>query len=210
VFIGHFAIAYIVIHFFPSISPLVPLVGVSFPDLLWPFLILTGIEKVRIDPDSPLQKNIVFSSYPYSHSLLISTLCAIVAGIGIGFWLSPMAGLIFILCSASHWVLDTVVHQRDLPVFGVSHDIKEGLGLWNYPKIAFFTEYMFYVVITLAVMPLITAIGLVLVGSVFHLINANSFFGFTKSNPFKTAGSYALLTLVGFIAFIVSANAVIS
>jgi len=210
VFIGHFAIAYIVIHFFPGIPPLVPLAGVSFPDLLWPFLILAGIEKVRIDPGSPLQKNIVFSSYPYSHSLLITTVIAVLIGVGIGVWLSPVAGLIFILCSASHWFLDTIVHQRDLPVFGVSHDIKEGLGLWNYPKIAFLTEFVFYVVVTIAVMPLITAIGLILVGSVFHLINANSFFGFTKSNPFRTAGAYALLTLVGFCAFILAANAVIS
>jgi hypothetical protein len=133
-----------------------------------------------------------------------------VAGIGIGLWLSPLAGLIFVVCSASHWVLDTIVHQRDLPVFGVSHDIKEGLGLWNYPKLAFFGEYVFYVVVTLAVMPLITAIGLILVGSVFHLINANSFFGFTRSNPFKTARSYAILSLIGFVAFILAANAVIS
>jgi hypothetical protein len=209
-FIGHFAIAYIVIHFFPDISPLVPLAGVSFPDLLWPFLIISGIEKVRIDPGSPLQKNIIFSSYPYSHSLLISSLIAIVVGIGIGLWLSPLAGLIFVVCSASHWVLDTIVHQRDLPVFGVSHDIKEGLGLWNYPKLAFFAEYTFYVIVTLAVMPVVTAIGLILVGTVFHLINANSFFGFTRSNPFKTARSYAILSLIGFLAFILSAYAVIS
>ncbi|HVP93632.1 MAG TPA: hypothetical protein VMS89_00500 [Methanoregulaceae archaeon] len=209
-FIGHFAIAYIFIHFFPGISPLVPLAGVSFPDILWPFLILSGIEKVRINPDSPLQKNIIFSSYPYSHSLLISTLIALIAGIGIGIWLSPLAGLIFVVCSASHWVLDTIVHQRDLPVFGVSHDIKEGFGLWNYPKSAFVIEYVFYVVVTLAVMPLVPAIGLILIGSVFHLINANSFFGFTKTNPFRTARSYALLTLVGFVAFIILAYMVIS
>jgi hypothetical protein len=38
----------------------------------------------------------------------------------------------------------------------------------------------------------------------------NSFFGFTRVNPFKTARSYAVLSLIGFLAFILSANIVIS
>jgi len=33
-FIGHFAIAYTLMHFFPGVPPLVFLMGVSFPDLI--------------------------------------------------------------------------------------------------------------------------------------------------------------------------------
>lgn len=201
-FIGHFAVAYAFIHFFPAVPPLVFLVGVSFPDILWPFLVLAGIEKVKIDPGSPLQKNIVFSSYPYSHSLLISTAISGAAGLAIALITTPLAGVLFIACSASHWVLDTLVHQRDLPVLGISHDIKEGLGLWNYPKAAFVIEYVFYCGVTLLVMPFLVAIPLVVIGTIFHLVNANSFFGFTKVNPFKTARAYAIVTLIGFAAFI--------
>ena len=62
-FIGHFAVAYVFIRFFPGVPPLIPLLGVGFPDLLWPFLILSGIEKVSIDPESPLQNRIKFTSY---------------------------------------------------------------------------------------------------------------------------------------------------
>ena len=81
-YIGHFAIAYVLIRLFPNIPPLVPLIGVSFPDILWPVFIFLGIEKAEINPDSPLQKYIRFTSYPYSHSLVISfhniLLCRIV------------------------------------------------------------------------------------------------------------------------------------
>lgn len=208
-FIGHFAVAYTLMHFFPGVPPLVFLVGVSFPDLIWPFLVFAGIEKVKINPDSPLQKYIIFSSYPYSHSLLISTIISCVAGVGIAIFTTPLAGILFVICSASHWFLDTIVHQRDLPVLGVAHDIKEGLGLWNYPKSAFVLEYAFYVGITLLMMPLPTAVLLIIIGSIFHLVNANSFFGFTKSNPFKTAHSYAVLTLLGFFFFIFAVLAVL-
>ena len=115
---------------------------------------------------------------------------------------TPLAGILFVVCSASHWFLDTIVHQRDLPVLGVSHDIREGFGLWNYPKSAFVIEYVFYVGVTLLVMPFSLALPLIIIGSLFHLMNANTFFGFTKSNPFKTARMYAVVTLLGFSLFI--------
>jgi hypothetical protein len=67
-FIGHFAVAYVLIHLFPGVPPMTPLLGVSFPDLLWPFLILSEIEKMSADPESPLQNRIEFKSYPYSIS----------------------------------------------------------------------------------------------------------------------------------------------
>jgi hypothetical protein len=41
-----------------------------------------------------------------------------------------------------------------------------------------------------------------LLGMVFHLVNANSFFGFTRKNPFKTPASYALIALIGFALLI--------
>jgi hypothetical protein len=204
-FIGHFAVAYAFIYYFPTIPPLVFLIGVSFPDLLWPFLVFAGIEKVKINPRSPLQKYIIFSSFPYSHSLMITTMLSAAAGVIIALFTTPLAGELFVVCCASHWVLDTIVHQRDLPVLGISHDIKEGMGLWNYPKAAFVFEYAFYFAVTLLVMPLSIAIPLIIIGSVFHLINANSFFGFTKTNPFKTARSYAVITFIGFALFIGSA-----
>ena len=70
-FIGRFAIAFILARLFPKVCILIPLTAVSFPDLLWPRLVLAGIEKVGIDKDSPLQKHMAFLKYPYSHALAL-------------------------------------------------------------------------------------------------------------------------------------------
>jgi len=38
----------------------------------------------------------------------------------------------------SHWVLDLVVHRPDLPLY--DNTAKVGLGLWNFPAVAFALE----------------------------------------------------------------------
>ena len=207
-FIGHFAFSYILIFLAPSVPPLVPLAGVSFPDILWPLLVLAGIEKVSIDPENPLQKAIVFSRYPYSHSLLVGTLIACLPGVVIGLVLGPLPGVIFIIASASHWVLDSVVHLKDLPVIGFGKDRNVGLGLWKMGRITFVLELAFYVAVTLLVVPSPFTAPLLVIGFLFHLVNANSFLGFSKKNPFGTPNLYAMVALSGFIAFIVLANSV--
>jgi hypothetical protein len=201
-FIGHFAVAYLLMALFPSVPPLVILAGVSFPDLLWPVLVLTGKEKVTINPASPLQTGIGFTSYPYSHSLVTGTLVAAIPGLFIGYFAGPVAGIVFVAASASHWLLDVITHLKDLPVLGTGRDIRVGLSLWNYPKQAFVLELVFYAAITMLVVKPSLVIPLLALGLVFHLVNANSFFGFTRTNPFSTPRSYALLALAGFIVFI--------
>ena len=67
-YIGHFAVAFVLMLLFPGVLPLVILIGVAFPDLLWPLLLLPGLETVRIRPDSPFQTDIQFVPYPLSHS----------------------------------------------------------------------------------------------------------------------------------------------
>jgi hypothetical protein len=208
-FIGHFAIAYVFIRFFPGVPSIIPLLGVGFPDLLWPFLILSGIEKVSIDPNSPLQNRIKFISYPYSHSLVLGTLIACLLGLGLAYFTSLLAGFVFVAASASHWLLDATVHLKDLPVLGIGSDRKVGFGLWNLPKTAFVIEYLFYAALTALTFPS-KLIPLLAIGAIFHLINANSFLGLTKTNPFKSANVYAVLALVGFLAFSLVVNSVIS
>lgn len=208
-YIGHFAIAYILIRFFPGIPPLVPLIGVSFPDILWPMFILLGFEKAEINPDSPLQKYIKFTSYPYSHSLVISFIISGSMGLILAYGISPTAGVLFIIASTSHWFLDTIVHLPDLPILGFGPDKKVGLGLWNYPRMAFVIEYFFYASTVLIFMPDDYILPLIIIGTAFHLINANSFLGKTKTNPFKSAKQYAVLALIGFIGFSLVANYVL-
>ncbi|HYM38671.1 MAG TPA: hypothetical protein VEY12_00805, partial [Thermoplasmata archaeon] len=165
---------------FPGVNPLVILAGVSFPDILWPFLVFSGTEKVVVDPASPLQSNIRFTGLRYSHSLVLGTAIASVIGAVLGLVVNPLTGFVFVLASASHWVLDIPVHLRDLPVLGFNGDRKVGLGLWARPRLAFTVEFLFYVALSVLFVPA-TVLPLVLVlGAVFHLLNANSFLGLTK------------------------------
>lgn len=208
-FLGHFAFAYVLIRLFPEVLPMIPLLGVNFPDFLWPVLVLSGIEKVSIDPESPLQNHIKFTSYPYSHSLILGTLIACVLGLGLAYFSSPLTGFVFVIASMSHWLLDAIFHLKDLPVLGFGSDRKVGFGLWNYPKSAFVIEYLFYAILTALTFPS-KLMPLLVIGAIFHLINANSFLGLTKTNPFKSPGAYAMLVLVGILAFTLLANYVIS
>ncbi len=207
-FIGHFATAFLLARLFPHVPVLIPFVAVSFPDLVWPLLILTGIEKVKVNPDSPLQKYLVFEKYPYSHSLIFTNFVALTVGLALALILdNPLVALVFTVGSASHWILDSVVHLPDLPVLGFDRrDRKVGLGLWRNGPLAFVLEFIFYAVITIAVLPGRLISGALLLGMVFHLVNANSFFGFTRKNPFRTPASYALITLIGFALFIFFAS----
>lgn len=207
-FIGHFAIAFFLAGLFPQVPFLIPLIAVSFPDLVWPFLIFAGVEKVKVNPDSPLQKYLVFDKYPYSHSLVLTTFVSLAVGLILARFLrNPLVALVFMVGSASHWILDSIVHLPDLPVLGFGRrDRKAGLGLWRNGPLAFFLEFLFYAVVVIAVLPGRLVSRFLLLGSIFHLVNANSFFGFTKKNPFKSPASYALLTLIGFVLFIFFAS----
>ncbi len=114
---------------------------------------------------------------------------------------SSVRSLLFTAASASHWLLDTVVHRKDLPVLGFGHDGTVGLGLWTRPRLAFAVEYVFYAAVTFLVFPWSAVLPVLVIGFAFHALNANSFFAFTKRNPTPSPAAYAGLALFGFIAF---------
>ncbi len=201
-YIGHFAVAFLLMVLFPGVLPLVILFGVAFPDLLWPVLVIAGIETVKIRPDSPLQKDIEFVRYPFSHSLVLGAAVASAIGLVLGLALGALTGLLFVGASASHWLLDSVVHRKDLPVLGFGRDGTVGLGLWTRPALAFMLEYVIYAAVSVLVFPMSTVLTVLAIGFIFHALNANSYFGFTKRNPTPTPAAYAGLALFGFLAFI--------
>lgn len=208
-YIGHYAIAYMLIRLIPVVPPLVPLIGVGFPDILWPVLIFLGVEKAEINPNSPLQKDVRFTSYPYSHSLIVSFIISCIAGLVIASIISPIAGAVFVIASVSHWFLDAVVHLKDLPITGFRNGRKVGLGLWNRPRMTFAIEYIFYALVVLFVMPKAYILPLLVLGTTGHMLNAGSVFGFTKTNPFKSIKPYAIFCIIGFVMFSLIANYVL-
>jgi hypothetical protein len=203
-FIGHLAGAEFLHAIVPDVPPIVSLIGVGFPDLLWGVTILAGLETAKLGT-SPLQRDIEFTRYPISHSLVLTNLIALVPAAGFGLYYGWQAALVFLLASISHWLLDVIVHKRDLPVLGFGRDIKIGFGLWRWSRTSFFVEYALVVAATLAFEPSGKWLPILAAALVLHLFNINSFFGFTKTNPMFAKG-YAVLAWVGFVALVVIFN----
>lgn len=131
-FIGHFGVALAAKRFAPRTSLGTLFLAAEFADLLWPILLLTGVEHVRLVPGLMKMSAFDFYDYPLSHSLLLDAIWAVVAG-GIyyaarryrqGAW--AVAWLVL-----SHWWLDLMVHRPDLPLW--PGGLRLGLGLWNHP-----------------------------------------------------------------------------
>lgn len=131
-FIGHNALAFLTKRHVPEVSLGAAFLAVQLPDLVWPVLLLLGVEKVEPTKGETPFLNLEFVSYPYSHSLL--GMC--VAGLLLAFvwyWLcrarTVRGAVVVFLLVASHWVLDWVTHRPDLPIgFNGTH---YGLGLWS-------------------------------------------------------------------------------
>ena len=196
-FIGHFVIAFLLIWLFPQVPSFVLLLGVGFPDILWPLLIFLKVEKSSVDPEAA--GTIKYSFIPYSHSLIVSSVISAIVGVALAVLLTPFSGLLFVICSVSHWFLDTIVHVRDLPILGFGPDKKVGFGLWKFKRVALIFEFGFYAIATLLIMPFINALTLIALGFVFTVPFAGS--GTGNSNSKITIDVYAIMSLVGFIVF---------
>jgi hypothetical protein len=72
VFIGHYAVALAAKPAAPHTSLGTLVAAAAFLDLLWPVLVLVGVETVTVDPGNTVFTPLNFVSYPYSHSLSLS------------------------------------------------------------------------------------------------------------------------------------------
>jgi hypothetical protein len=130
-FIGHFAVGFSAKKVAPRINLGTLFFAAQFLDLIWPVLIITGLEHVRIRPDALPFLRLDLYDYPYSHSLITSLVWSILIGL-IYYLLKKSARNSFIIGGAvfSHWLLDFISHAPDLPLApGLSPVV--GLGLWN-------------------------------------------------------------------------------
>lgn len=129
-FAGHLAVALGAKRLEPRVSLGATVAAAYGLDLIWPVLLLLGVESVEIHPGDTAFTSLAFVSYPWSHSLLTSTCWAtIVAFIAWRVYGSSRAGVILGGLVLSHWVLDFIVHRPDLPVWPGGP--VAGLGLWN-------------------------------------------------------------------------------
>ena len=129
--IGHYAVAMGAKRWAPQTSLGTLVAAGVFLDLVWPVLVLRGIEVVAITPGATAVNPLVFVYYPFSHSLLMSIVWAVAFGATYYIARRYPAGAIAIgLLVVSHWVLDAIVHVPDLPLT-LGDGIKIGLGVWR-------------------------------------------------------------------------------
>lgn len=144
-FLGHFAVGFGAKAAAPKVSLGSLFLAAQFIDLLWPSLLLLGLEQVRIAPEHPPGPPLEFTHYPFSHSLLAVLGWSVLIG-GVYYLLrrERRGALVMGLAVLSHWLLDLLVHYPDLPLYpGASPRL--GLMLWSLPEIEMIFELGLFV-----------------------------------------------------------------
>ena len=144
-FIGHFAVALGAKRFAPTISLGALFFACQLADLIWPNLVLLGIETVEVDPGNTAITPLNFVSYPYSHSLLALVLWGAIFAVLYATLTRANRRMVLVLVAVvlSHWVLDFLTHRADMPItFRDATHV--GLGLWNYPVAAVVAELLLF------------------------------------------------------------------
>jgi hypothetical protein len=144
-FIGHFGAGLTAkkIDAKPSLGTL--FFASQFIDLLWPFFLLLGIERVEVEPGISAFTPLDFVYYPISHSLLGVLFWALLFGaVYFLFRKNFKTSLLLGILVLSHWILDFITHIPDLPLSpGV--DIKLGFGLWNSVPLTIIIEGLIFI-----------------------------------------------------------------
>jgi membrane-bound metal-dependent hydrolase YbcI (DUF457 family) len=102
----------------------------QWTDLIFPLLVLIGVEHAGIRDGSNPFLRLDLQSYPISHSLAAGAAWAALLG-GIVYWRARdrTAALVVAAAVTSHWVLDFVSHTPDMPLWPGGPLV--GLGLWR-------------------------------------------------------------------------------
>ena len=130
-FIGHFGVGFGAKAAAPRTSLGLLFLAAQFVDLLWPTLLLLGLEHVKIAPGVTRVTPLDFIEYPISHSLLAVVVWSVLfAGVYYGIGKYRTGAWVCGLAVLSHWVLDLLVHRPDLPL-APGGSARFGLGLWN-------------------------------------------------------------------------------
>jgi membrane-bound metal-dependent hydrolase YbcI (DUF457 family) len=130
-FIGHFAVAFAAKRSAPSVSLGTLFIACELVDLVWPMLVLLGVETVRIAPGNTAFTPLEFVHYPWTHSLVMSAAWALVAA-ALYFLVRRDVRTAMVVGAVvlSHWFLDAAVHRPDLPLVP-GGAARIGFSLWN-------------------------------------------------------------------------------
>jgi len=145
VFIGHYALALGSKRLAPQVSLGALFVAAQWADLLWPILVMAGVESFSIRPGITVVTPLDFEYYPYSHSLVALFVWGVLLGLVYrAVTRCPSrASLVLGALVLSHWVLDVIVHRPDLPL-APGGGPRLGLGLWNSLPLTLAVEFGLY------------------------------------------------------------------
>ena len=130
-FIGHIAAAFAAKRVAPRTSLAWLFAACQLPDLIWPMLLLAGVERARVAPGDTAFTPLAFDHYPWSHSLLMTVFWATAfAAVYHARYAERRTPVVLAMLVCSHWVLDWVTHRPDLPLVPGT-TARFGLGLWN-------------------------------------------------------------------------------
>ena len=179
-FIGHFAVAFAAKRAAPEISLGTLFLAAQLADLVWPTLVLLGIETFSIRPGITAVTPLDFTRYPYSHSLVGMALWGL--GVAVAYLAIRRRGFEAVTLFAvvlSHWLLDFASHRPDLPLTLTGAE-RLGLGLWHSRIATLLVE------------------GLLFAACVWIYVRA--------TRPLDRTGRWSLVGLVVFLALIYLAN----
>lgn len=172
-FIGHHAAALVAERYAPRLGLGVLFAASMWIDLLWPILLLLGIEHVAVQPGYTAYMPLNFTYYPYTHSLAMVLVWSLIWGFGYYAFTRFKRGAVIVgLMVLSHWVLDLLVHRPDLPLWPGGPMV--GFDVWRSRPWTNVIEITFFVI-----------------GLTFYL---------RRTRPRDRAGAIALWSLVVFLA----------
>jgi membrane-bound metal-dependent hydrolase YbcI (DUF457 family) len=179
-FIGHFGVGFGAKKAAPGVSLGVLFIAAQFIDLLWPILLLLGIEHVLISPGITKTTPLDFIDYPVSHSLLFVVIWSLIVG-AIYFLIRKnfKYAVILALCVISHWLLDLIVHRPDLPLYPGDSPVF-GFGIWNNMLLTFIIE-----------------VGIFITGIILYV---------RTTSPANKIGKYGLWILIALLSIIYVMN----
>jgi membrane-bound metal-dependent hydrolase YbcI (DUF457 family) len=146
-FIGHFALAFAGKRAAPALSLGTLFLACQFADLLWPTLLVLGLEQVAIEPGNTVVTPLNFISYPYSHSLVMLLVWAAVFALVYRLVNGSRPAAIATVAAlvVSHYLLDVITHRPDMPVT-INGATRLGLGLWNLPGTTLAIESAMFII----------------------------------------------------------------
>jgi hypothetical protein len=136
---GHYAPAYLLHGRDPRVPLLAFFIAVQAPDIVFFILVPLGIEHVALDQAVRGPLGMELLRIPYTHALSLTLLYAAAIALAGTLWRHWRVGVALAVAVLSHWALDLVVHEPDLPLT-VAGATRVGFGLWRYALLAYLLE----------------------------------------------------------------------